>query len=117
MAVLEPVARFDLVDWLDRRISERRPVDIAGVLVFIALIANLTVTGVLGNIYEETWMAWPGRQWTFVFRDYPWLYAVGLVVILALAWVVTGPEAKQKTTGVYALVVGGVGFLSGHVFW
>ena len=66
---------------------------------FIGLVASFTVavvvllvTGRLDNVYEAIYTWFPGRPWTHVMRDHPWLY-VALVVPLAAVPTFSGATA------------------------
>jgi hypothetical protein len=85
------------------------------VLLFSAVVATLLVTGMLGAAYEWIWRRVPGRPWTHVMRDHPWVYgllAVGLSVVPFLL-APRGRWGRAFLTYVIFLI----GFLGGHVFW
>ncbi len=79
------------------------------------VLVILQVTGLLGQWYEVVWQHTPGRPWTYVMRDYPWLLIVpAQVIIIPLAlWL----PLRYWSRAVLIDVVLAVGYLAGHVFW
>jgi hypothetical protein len=83
--------------------------------VFSVTVAGLFVTGRLGDVYEVIYTWWPGRPWTHVMRDSPWLYG-GLVVPLgAVPYALAPPQRWGRAFLTYVIFL--IGFLGGHVFW
>ncbi len=82
---------------------------------FSAIVLLLLATGVLGDVYRAIYTAWPGRPWTHVMRDHPWIYVVLAVALVWLPFVLSPPTRWGRAFVSY--VVFWVGFLGGHVFW
>ncbi len=87
----------------------------AAVAVFSVTAFALLVTGRLDDVYEVVWRRIPGRQWTHVMRDHPWIY-VGLAVPLAaVPYALAPPQRWGRAFLTYVIFL--IGFLGGHVFW
>jgi len=85
------------------------------VLAFSAAVVTLLATGMLAGAYEAIWSRVPGRPWTHVMRDHPWIYGV-LAVWLSVVPFLLAPRGRWgRAFLAYVLFV--VGFLGGHVFW
>lgn len=95
----------------------RRVIDLSLLGLGLVVIGILWMTGLAESIYPWMYETWPGRQWTHVFRDYKVLYLIGLGVVLVLAWFFTGHPKRKRVTGLFTLLVGLAGFLTGHVLW
>jgi hypothetical protein len=87
----------------------------AAVLVFSVVVIVLLVNGTLADFYESIWSRWPGRPWTEVMRDNPWIYLV-LAVVLAIVPLLLAPRDRWGRAFL-TYVVFWIGFLGGHVFW
>lgn len=117
-AQLRKIRDFDLYATLDKRAADfagvppesslatkvkavatnpRKLLIVVGVVVgFSAVVIVLFASGALGYVYQAIYEFWPGRSWTHVMRDRPWIYLVLAVGLTWMPW---------------------VGFLGGHVFW
>ena len=85
------------------------------VAAFSVVVGGLLVTGRLGALYEAIWRWYPGRPWTHVMRDHPWIYAV-LAVGLAIVPFWLAPRGRWgRAFLTYVIFL--IGFLGGHVFW
>jgi hypothetical protein len=85
------------------------------VAVFSALVGSLLVTGRLGDFYRAIWSRFPGRPWTHVMRDHPWIYLV-LAAGLAIVPFLLAPRGRWgRAFLTYVIFL--IGFLGGHVFW
>jgi hypothetical protein len=101
-----------------RRDPHRRTIFLAylgAVAIFSVIVGGLLVSGVLGDVYESIWQWYPGRPWTHVMRDNPWIYAV-LAVSLSVVPFLLAPRGRWgRAFLTYVIFL--VGFLGGHVFW
>lgn len=82
---------------------------------FSVTVFVLLVTGRIGDFYEAIWSRYPGRPWTHVMRDHPWVYLVLSVPCGAIPYVLAPPERWGRAFLTYVIVL--IGFLGGHVFW
>ncbi len=89
---------------------------------FIGLVASFTVavvvllvTGRLDNVYEAIYTWFPGRPWTHVMRDHPWLYVALVVPLAAVPFFLAPPQRWGRAFLTYVISL--IGFLGGHVFW
>ena len=59
---------------------------------------------------------WPGRQWTYIIRDwwhkYEGVWLIGLVALGAVLCKYVGLKEVIKGLGIFAL-----GYAAGHIFW
>jgi hypothetical protein len=85
------------------------------VMTFTAAVIALLATGVLASAYEAIWSRFPGRPWTHVMRDKPWIYGLLAVVLSALPFLLAPRGRWGRAFIAYMLFV--VGFIGGHVFW
>lgn len=85
------------------------------VLAFSAAVVGLLATGVLATAYEAIWSRFPGRPWTHVMRDHPWIYGALAVPLSVVPFVLAPRDRWGRAFLAYMLFV--VGFIGGHVFW
>lgn len=88
---------------------------VTAVLVFSTAVAALLITGHLGDVYRRIYEFWPGRPWTHVMRDHPWIYAVLAVALSVLPFWLAPRDRWGRSFLIYVVFL--VGFLGGHVFW
>jgi hypothetical protein len=85
------------------------------VMAFTAAVIALLATGVLASAYEAIWSRLPGRPWTHLTRDRPWIYGL-LAVVLSMLPFLLAPRCRWGRAFIaYMLLV--VGFIGGHVLW
>jgi hypothetical protein len=113
--LLKEAARSVLTD-PTKRLQRRVLVVFASlVATFSAVVGGLLVTGRLGAFYESIWRWYPGRPWTHVLRDRPWIFAV-LATGLAIVPFLLAPRGRWgRAFLTYVIFL--IGFLGGHVFW
>lgn len=87
----------------------------AGVAVFSLTVFGLLVTGHLDEVYEAVWRRIPGRQWTHVMREHPWIYLALAVPLAAVPFALAPPQRWGRAFLTYVIFL--IGFLGGHVFW
>ena len=85
------------------------------VLVFSTVIGGLLVTGRLGDFYRRIYTFWPGRPWTHVMRDHPWIYALLAIALLVVPYWLAPKGRWGRSFLTYVVFL--VGFLGGHVLW
>jgi hypothetical protein len=85
------------------------------VLAFSAAVIGLLATGVLSAAYEAIWSRFPGRPWTHVMRDHPWIYGALAAALSVVPFLLAPRDRWGRAFLAYMLFV--VGFLGGHVFW
>ena len=82
---------------------------------FTVAVVVLLVTGRLDNVYEAIYTWFPGRPWTHVMRDHPWLYVALVVPLAAVPFFWRPRSAGVAPLLTYMIFL--IGFLGGHVFW
>lgn len=88
---------------------------VAGVMAFSTVVALLLLNGTLGDLYESVWSRWPGRQWTHVMRDHPWIYGLLAVALAVIPFLLAPRHRWGRAFLTYVIFL--IGFLGGHVFW
>ncbi|MDJ0953772.1 MAG: hypothetical protein QNJ81_08830 [Acidimicrobiia bacterium] len=123
---LERIAKWDIDDrfgisalvsrswkWLTDR---QRLAWVLGIAIGITAIGViLALTGALGDAYRWVFERFGGRQFTYVMRDYPWVFGILAVAAIGAPFLLFKPES-WKAAGL-AYIVFWTGFLGGHVFW
>lgn len=96
--------------------SPKKLAIVVGVILgFSAALVSLFLSGVLGEVYEAIYTFWPGRPWTHVMREKPWIYLALAILFLWLPYTLSPPTRWGRAFVSY--VVFWAGFLGGHVFW
>jgi hypothetical protein len=85
------------------------------VAAFSLTVGILLATGLLAQVYESIYMFWPGRPWTDVMRDHPWVYGILALASLWLPFTLSHRTHWARAFMGYAFFW--VGFLGGHIFW
>ena len=88
---------------------------VGAVATFTVAVVVLLVTRRLDDVYEAIYTWYPGRPWTHVMRDHPWLYGALVVPLAAVPFVLAPRQRWGRAFLTYVIFV--IGFLGGHVFW
>ena len=88
---------------------------LAAVATFTVGVVALLITGHLGDVYEAIYTRFPGRPWTYVMREHPWLYAALVVPLAAVPFLLAPPQRWGRAVLTYVIFL--IGLLGGHVFW
>lgn len=107
-----------LVEWvrsLWQRDRARFFIVLGALGALVALIVVGVATGWLSSTYRAIYTAFPGRPWTHVFRENPWVYGLGILGMLAISFAVV---RRARWRALIATAVWfAAGFVSGHVLW
>ena len=87
----------------------------AVVAAFTTIVGLLLVNGTLGDLYESVWSRWPGRPWTHVMRERPWIYALLAGALGVVPFLLAPRNRWGRAFLTYVIFL--IGFLGGHVFW
>jgi len=136
-SLLEKTAQFDLAATVDKATANfagvptgssvatkvkaiaknpRKLAALVGIVLGLSgVIAALALSGALAAIYESIYTLWPGRPWTHVMRERPWIYVVLAVAFSWLPFTLSPPHRWGRAFLSYCFFL--TGFLAGHVFW